>query len=167
MFPLAIALAGVSLASKIGGDLAGRAAANKMGSQMRANAGLAYSTTLSGLHARAGEEQAAAQLEGQNIREMSLVEQGLAQASAADNNVAGNSVIAATTGLQRRAQQAEDANLSNTDALLSQLMRQALGAKAEYQDRLAGAPRGASLGSIAVGDLGFAAGLASSLFPKA
>ena len=156
--PLTLGLAGVSIGSRLLGGLLGNSAKRQQIGLAVGSAQRSAKLQLSQLATRAAQERAAAQLESQTQREMSLAELGLAQASAADSNVAGASVDAATSSLKRKASIAQDTTLSNSDATLQQLMQTALGIRVERDSRIANA-RAGSPSALATGldTLGFAA----------
>lgn len=160
--PISIGLAGVALGSKVAGGIAANKAARKQREATIASANRSYGDQVADINARAGEETSAAQLSGQNIREMSLAELGLADASAADSNVSGATVDAGRSELARRASIASDVNTSNLDSVLAQLSRTARGAASERDSRINGAPQERS---NLLDTLGFATQLAIPHLP--
>lgn len=158
--PLSIALGTVALGSKVAGDIAGNAAANKMGKATIASANASFNSGIADIRARKAQELEAAQLNAQRSREMSLVELGLVQASAASTNVAGASVDAAGANITRRAAQSQDLTTLNLDNLLAQLDRNAAGLAADRQGRINTAPRGQGVLATTLDAAGFGAQLA-------
>lgn len=161
--PLTIGLTSVAIGSKIAGGIAANKAAKKQAAAITRNANESYGNQLADLSARAGEETSSAQFEAQNQRELSLAELGLNEAAAAEGNISGSTVDAATSALKRRANIAQDVTTSNLDAVLAQLARSARGAATERDSRINGAPQPQN---FLFDTLGFAAQLAIPYLPS-
>lgn len=164
--PLSIALGGAALGTQVlGNTLQNKALSDNAKANEKASRA-SYRDLIGDLTGRASEERAAAQLEVQQTRELSLVELGLAQASAADSNVAGASIDAASAMLQRKAHLARTTTEANLDATNRQLGRAARSGSAEALNRINSAPQGKSGTAIGLEALGLGINLAMPRLPK-
>jgi hypothetical protein len=121
-----------------------------------------YRALVKDLTARKIEEAASAQQQIQQSRELSLVEQSLAVASAADGNVAGNSVDALMNSLARKGQQSADTAEANFDSVDRQLTRELVSGGSRFDSRVNAAPQ--PLNPFAAG-LGLAGSAAQMAMP--
>lgn len=141
--PTVIALG--SLAIGAIGDLAGAGAQNKASKANAAAAKKAFAATVGDIEARRAEEIESSNLVGKQASELSLVEQGMAQTSAAEGSVSGASVEAQSNVIDRTLGEYLRSLDKSTDNTLRQLDRSKEGAFATMQTRIAGVPGASSL----------------------
>lgn len=141
--PTVIALG--SLAIGAFSDITAAGAQNKASKANAAAAQRAFTSTLSDINARKAEETESANLVGKQARELSLVEQGLAQTSAAEGGVSGSSVDAQSNVLSRTLGGFLSSLDVSTDNTLRQLDRSKEGAEATRDSRIASVPRASGL----------------------